>query len=42
MKLDSGERLIVLGDEGEGLALVKAEDFERNMQKAVEMAKMKL
>ena len=42
MKLDSGERVIVLGDEGEGLALVKAEDFERNMQKAVEMAKMKL
>jgi len=42
MKLTSGERLIVLGDEKEGLALVKAEDFERNLQKAIEMAKAML
>ena len=42
MKLNSGERLIILGDEKEGLALVKAEDFERNLQKAIEMAKLSL
>lgn len=42
MKLKSGERLIVLGDENEGLALVKAELFEINVQKAIEMAKLKL
>ena len=42
MKLKSGERLIVLGDEHEGLALVKAELFEINVQKAIEMAKLKL
>lgn len=42
MKLQSGERLIVLGDENEGLALVKADIFEVNMQKAIAMAKLKL
>ena len=42
MKLSSGERLIILGDEKEGLALVKTEDFERNLQKAIEMAKLSL
>ena len=42
MKLSSGERLIILGDEKEGLALVKAEDFERNLQKDIEMAKLSL
>ncbi len=42
MKLKSGERLIILGDENEGLALVKAELFEINVQKAIEMAKLKL
>lgn len=42
MKLQPGERLIVLGDENEGLALVKAELFEINVQKAIEMAKLKL
>ena len=42
MKLKSGERLIILGDENEGLALVKAEVFEMNVQKAIEMAKLKL
>ena len=36
--LKEGDRLIVLGDEGEGIALVKAEDFERKMQKALEMS----
>ena len=42
MKLKSGERLIILGDENEGLALVKADVFEINVQKAIEMAKFKL
>lgn len=42
MKLKSGERLIILGDENEGLALVKADVFEINVQKAIEMAKLKL
>ena len=42
MKLQPGERLIVLGDENEGIALVKAELFEINVQKAIEMAKLKL
>ena len=42
MKLQAGERLIILGDENEGLALVKAEMFELNVQKAIEMAKLKL
>lgn len=41
MKLKGGERLIVLGDENEGLALVKAEVFEINIQKAIEMTKLK-
>lgn len=36
--LKEGDRLIVLGDEGEGIALVKAEDFEQKMQKALEMS----
>ena len=30
--LNSGSRLVVLGDEGEGIALVKAEDFEERIQ----------
>ena len=42
MKLKSGERLIILGDENEGLALVKAELFEINIQKAIELVKIKL
>ncbi len=42
MKLKNGERLIILGDENEGLALVKAELFEINVQKAIEMVKVKL
>ena len=37
-ELKEGDRLIVLGDESEGIALVKAEDFERKMQKALEMS----
>ena len=36
--LKEGDRLIVLGDKGEGIALVKAEDFERKMQKALEIS----
>lgn len=41
MNLKSGDRLIVLGDENEGLALVKAEVFEINVQKAIEITKLK-
>lgn len=42
MKLKSGERLIVLGDEAEGLALIKAEIFEINTRKAIELSRMRL
>lgn len=38
MGLETGTRLIVLGDETEGIALVKADIFERNMQKTMELA----
>ena len=38
LDLKEGDRLIVLGDEGEGITLVKAEDFEQKMQKALEMS----
>lgn len=33
--LKDGDRLVVLGDETEGIALVKAVDFEEKMQKAL-------
>lgn len=33
--LTEGDRLIVLGDETQGIALVKAEDFEQRMQEAL-------
>ena len=38
MGLEAGTRLIILGDETEGLALVKADLFERNIQKTMELA----
>lgn len=42
MELQAGERLVVLGDEHEGIALIKAEIFERNAQKSLELAKKQL
>lgn len=37
--IKAGDRMIVLGEEGEGLALVKAELFEERMHKTMEIAK---
>ena len=39
--LNSGDRLIVLGDETEGIALVKAEEFEEKMREIVKKKVMK-
>lgn len=36
--LKEGERLVILGDEAEGIALVKAIDFEKKMQEALRMS----
>ena len=33
--LSEGDRLVVLGDEEQGIALIKAEVFEERMQKAL-------
>ena len=37
--LKSGDRLIVLGDEKEGIALVKAEDFEEKMRESLRLSR---
>lgn len=37
--LKDGDRLVVLGDETEGIALVKAEDFERKLKEAMELSR---
>ena len=37
--LREGDRLVVLGDESEGIALVKAEIFERKMQQLLEQGR---
>ena len=37
--LREGDRLVVLGDESEGIALVKAETFERKMQQLLEQGR---
>jgi len=37
--LREGDRLVVLGDENEGIALVKAEIFERKMQQLLEQGR---
>lgn len=37
--LKEGDSLIVLGDENEGIALIKRETFEERMRKAMELAK---
>ena len=34
-RLSEGDRLVVLGDEEQGIALIKAEAFEERMQKAL-------
>lgn len=36
--LKEGDRLVILGDEAEGIALVKAVDFEKKMQEALKMS----
>lgn len=38
LKINGGDRLIVLGEEGEGIALMKAEVFEDRMKKTMEQA----
>lgn len=38
MQINSGDRMIVLGEEGEGIALVKAEVFENKMKQVMEQA----
>ncbi len=37
--LQEGDRLIVLGDEAEGIALVKAEIFEQRMQEVLNLSR---
>lgn len=35
-RLKEGDRLVILGDEAEGIALIKAEDFEHKMRTVLE------
>ena len=37
--LKEGDRLVVLGDEAEGIALVKSEDFEKKMRDALNLSR---
>lgn len=37
--LKEGDRLVILGDEAEGIALVKAETFEKHMQEALDSSR---
>lgn len=37
--LKEGDRLVVLGDEAEGIALVKADTFEKRMQEALDLSR---
>lgn len=37
--LSEGDRLVVLGDDAEGIALVKAEIFEQRMQEALNLSR---
>ncbi len=37
--LSEGDRLVVLGDDSEGIALVKAEVFEQRMQEALNLSR---
>ena len=36
--LNDGDRLVVLGDESQGIALIKADNFEKRMQQALELS----
>ena len=36
--LSDGDRLVVLGDESQGIALIKADDFEKRMQQALALS----
>ena len=38
MGLKEGDRLVVLGDEAEGIALVKADTFEKRMREAIDLS----
>lgn len=40
--LKEGDSLVVLGDEAEGIALVKSTDFEMRMQEALQMSQQKV
>ena len=40
--LKEGDSLVVLGDEAEGIALVKSNDFETRMQEALQMSQQKV
>lgn len=40
--LKGGDRLIVLGSEGDGIAFVKAEDFEANLREIMTAARKKV
>lgn len=37
-QIENGQRLVVLGEDGEGIALVKSELFEQRTQLAFEIA----
>lgn len=38
-KLKEGDRLVVLGDDAEGIALVKADEFEERIQEALKLSR---
>ena len=38
--LNEGDRLVVLGDEEEGIALVQADHFEKRMQEALRRSRL--
>ena len=40
--LKEGDSLVVLGDEAEGIALLKSTDFETRMQEALQMSQQKV
>lgn len=40
--INVGDKLVVLGDESEGIALVKLEHFEENMKKVLELSRINI
>ena len=38
-KLNEGDRLVVLGDDAEGIALVKVDVFEQRVQEALKLSR---